>query len=285
MNKKVVNIVCIVLCVIAVLCIIFILVNTLISNNETVESEVQPQDNVVVEEEQNERQERGQNVNVNSRIGLQLKELITYSEVYSNSIINELDDYGLTNNAKLLIALDKISRKEEYQSFMQYSDEYNSTYILPENMNTVLASTFADTTITNREITDVLSYDTSTNAYIILPRGFANGVMEYTLEIPYKITEYSDRIELLAYRVYITKNVQMQDIETTVKNDLYYDKSKSVLIMSLTDESVFNDSTQNDYIKTQIDNGVIDTANLESVKYTFTKTDSQYRISNFENID
>ena len=177
MNKKVVNIVCIVLCVIAVLCIIFILVNTLISNNETVESEVQPQDDVVVEEEQNERQERGQNVNVNSRIGLQLKELITYSEVYSNSIINELDDYGLTNNAKLLIALDKISRKEEYQSFMQYSDEYNSTYILPENMNTVLASTFADTTITNREITDVLSYDTSTNAYIILPRGFANGVM------------------------------------------------------------------------------------------------------------
>ena len=262
MNKKVVNIVCIVLCVIAVLCIIFILVNTLVGKEENIKSEGQPVNETIVEEEQDGRQERGQNVNVNSRIGLQLKELITYSEVYSNSIINELDDYGLTNNAKLLIALDKISRKEEYQSYMQYSEEYNSTYILPENMNTVLAATFADTTITNREITDVLSYDSSTNSYIILPRGFANGVMEYTLEIPYKITEYADRIELLAYRVYVTKNVQMQDIETTVKNDLYYDKTKSVLIMSITDESVFNDSTQDEYLKTQIDNGAIDTASL-----------------------
>lgn len=284
MNKKVVNIVCIVLCVIAVLCVIFILVNTLITGNENVESEVQPIDETVVEEGENERQERGQNVNVNSRIGLQLKELISYSEIYSNTIINELDDYGISNNAKLLIALDKISQNPEYQSFMQYSEEYNSTYILPENMNTVLSDTFSDITITNREISDVLSYDEATDAYIILPRGFANGVMEYTLEIPYNITEYSDRIELLAYRIYITKNVQMQDVETTVKNDLYSDKSKSILIMSLTDESVFNDTTQNDYIKEQIDSGVIDTANLESVKYTFTKVDSQYRISSFENI-
>lgn len=284
MNKKVVNIVCIVLCVIAVLCVIFILVNTLITGNENVESEVQPIDETVVEEGENERQERGQNVNVNSRIGLQLKELISYSEIYSNTIINELDDYGISNNAKLLIALDKISQNLEYQSFMQYSEEYNSTYILPENMNTVLSDTFSDITITNREISDVLSYDEATDAYIILPRGFANGVMEYTLEIPYNITEYSDRIELLAYRIYITKNVQMQDVETTVKNDLYSDKSKSILIMSLTDESVFNDTTQNDYIKEQIDSGVIDTANLESVKYTFTKVDSQYRISSFENM-
>ena len=284
MNKKVVNIVCIVLCVIAVLCVIFILVNTLITGNENVESEVQPIDETVVEEGENERQERGQNVNVNSRIGLQLKELISYSEIYSNTIINELDDYGISNNAKLLIALDKISQNPEYQSFMKYSEEYNSTYILPENMNTVLSDTFSDITITNREISDVLSYDEATDAYIILPRGFANGVMEYTLEIPYNITEYSDRIELLAYRIYITRNVQMQDVETTVKNDLYSDKSKSILIMSLTDESVFNDTTQNDYIKEQIDSGVIDTANLESVKYTFTKVDSQYRISSFENM-
>ena len=284
MNKKVVNIVCIVLCVIAVLCVIFILVNTLITGNENVESEVQPIDETVVEEGENERQERGQNVNVNSRIGLQLKELISYSEIYSNTIINELDNYVISNHAKLLIALDKISQNPEYQSFMQYSEEYNSTYILPENMNTVLSDTFSDITITNSEISDVLSYDEATDAYIILPRGFANGVMEYTLEIPYNITEYSDRIELLAYRIYITKNVQMQDVETTVKNDLYSDKSKSILIMSLTDESVFNDTTQNDYIKEQIDSGVIDTANLESVKYTFTKVDSQYRISSFENI-
>ena len=89
MNKKVVNIVCIVLCVIAVLCVIFILVNTLITGNENVESEVQPIDETVVEEGENERQERGQNVNVNSRIGLQLKELISYSEIYSNTIINK----------------------------------------------------------------------------------------------------------------------------------------------------------------------------------------------------
>lgn len=282
MKNKVVTIVCVILMILAIVCFGYIFINS-----KTKEKKQEEKENEVVENvdpEVVEREERGQNVNVNSRIGLELKELIKYSELYSNDITNKLDEIGVDSQSKLLVVLDNIYRIPEYQKYLEYSEEYNSTYILPENINTILSDIFADNIITTKQVEGILNYDTSTNSYVVVSRAFQTGSIGYTLEIPYKITEYSDRAELLAYRVYITKNIEMNEAESIVKSDLYFDKEKSALALSITDDPDFTETTQIDYIKNKIDSGVIDANNLASVKYTFVKLGGKYKINTFEKV-
>lgn len=283
MKNKVVTIICAVLIIIAIVCFGYIFINS-----KTKEKKQEENKNEVVDNVDNpevvEREERGQNVNVNSRIGLELKELIKYSEIYSNDIIDKLDQVGVDSQSKLLVILDKIYRTPEYQQYLQYSDEYNTTYILPENINTILSDVFADNIITTKQVEGILNFDTSTNSYVVVSRAFQTGSIGYTLEIPYKITEYSDRVELLAYRVYITKKIEMDQVESTVNSELYYDKEKSLLAISINDDPEFTEASQIDYIKNKIDSGVINANNLSSVKYTFIKLGGKYKIKEFENI-
>lgn len=286
MKNKAVTIVCIVLMVLAIICFGYIFVNSKIkekSNNNKVDK---PEDSetIDVDNQYDEREERGQNVNVNSRIGVQLKELIKYAEIYSNSIIDELDTKGINSKVKLLAALGKINSKEEYQSYMEYSEEYNNNYILPENMNKVISSIFKDTSVTEKNVEDILTYDEATNVYVVASRGFAGGNMGNTIEVPYKITEYSDRIELLAYRIYVTKNVEMKETESTMTIDLFYDKAKSIKAMTVEEGVEFTEYNQLDYVEEKINSGNILTNNLETVKYTFKQEGNGYRISSFENI-
>lgn len=280
MKNKTITIVCTILILSAIICFGYIFINSKVK--ESKKAEEKPEENIPVNEEIIEREERGQNINVNSRIGLQLKELIKYSEIYSSDITNELDRNGISDKVKLLSTLDKIYRKEEYKQYLQYSEESNNSYILPEDMNTVISQTFADTTISEKQVEDILSFDDNTNSYVIIPRGFATGSIGYVLEIPYKATEYSDRIEMLAYRVYVTKNIAMESIESSINIGLYYDKAKSSLAYNDVKDINFLDADEIEYVKTIVDEGKIDSSSLETVKYTFTQVDSQYRISNFE---
>lgn len=282
MKNKVITIVCSILIVCAVICFSYIMINSMIKSKQPTQKEPEPTVPTSTPEII-DREERGKNINVNSRIGVELKELIKYSDIYSNDIINELDDKGISSKYKLLVSLDKIYRKQEYQEYLQYSEEYNSTYITPENMNKVISATFKDMSITDKKIDEILDYNEETSSYIVVPRGFPTGTIGYTLEIPYQITEYSDRAELLAYRMYVTKNVEMNEAQSSVNVKLFYDKSKSVLALNIENDQEFNENTQIDYIKTKIDEKVLDAKTLQTVKYTFTKVESEYRLSGFEN--
>ena len=122
MKNKVVTIVCVILMILAIVCFGYIFINS-----KTKEKKQEEKENEVVENvdpEVVEREERGQNVNVNSRIGLELKELIKYSELYSNDITNKLDEIGVDSQSKLLVVLDNIYRIAEYQKYLEYSEEY-----------------------------------------------------------------------------------------------------------------------------------------------------------------
>lgn len=282
MKNKVITIVCSILIVCAVICFSYIMINSMIKSKQPTQKEPEPTVPTSTPEII-DREERGKNINVNSRIGVELKELIKYSDIYSNDIINELDDKGISSKYKLLVSLDKIYRKQEYQEYLQYSEEYNSTYITPENMNKVISATFKDMSITDKKIDEILDYNEETSSYIVVPRGFPTGTIGYTLEIPYQITEYSDRAELLAYRIYVTKNIEMNEAQSSVNVKLFYDKSKSILALNIENDQEFNENTQIDYIKTKIDEKVLDAKTLQTVKYTFTKVESEYRLSGFEN--
>lgn len=284
MKNKVVSIVCVVLIIAAIICFGYIFINS--------KSKDKPADDVKQEETIDkdstdviEREERGKNINVNSRIGIQLKELIKYSDIYSNDIINELDNGGLTSKAKLLIGLDRIYRKSEYQSYLEYSEEYNNSYILPTNMNAVLSGVFQDPTVSSKEVDGILNYDTSTNVYVVVSRGFQTGSIGYTLEVPYKITEYSDRVGLDAYRVYVTKTIEMNETQSITKTEMFYDKAKSKSALTI-DENNFDytEEKQLDYIKDKVDTGVLNENSLEKVKYTFISNEGEYRIQSFKKI-
>lgn len=284
MKNKAITIVCVILIIAAVVCFGYIFLNS----NEDIETPNQDEQ-PVIEQPQEEpevegREEKGQNIIVTSRIGVQLRELIRLSNMHSNSVIEELDKNGLTDQAKILFGLDKVFRKDEYMSYAEYSDEYSNTYITAQNMHTVINNTFIDSEITDVSVGDTLPYDEATKCYIVPSIGYAGGTFGYTVEVPYKITEYSDRTELLAYRVYITKTVEMQDDVATIKNEIFYDKEKSLSALVITDASLDNEANQANYLKNKIDDKTIDSANLESVQYTFKVEDDGYKISEFKKI-
>lgn len=284
MKNKAITIVCVILIIAAVVCFGYIFLNS----NEDIETPNQDEQ-PVIEQPQEEpevegREEKGQNIIVTSRIGVQLRELIRLSNMHSNSVIEELDKNGLTDQAKILFGLDKVFRKDEYMSYAEYSDEYSNTYITAQNMHTVINNTFIDSEIIDVSVGDTLPYDEATKCYIVPSIGYAGGTFGYTVEVPYKITEYSDRTELLAYRVYITKTVEMQDDVATIKNEIFYDKEKSLSALVITDASLDNEANQANYLKNKIDDKTIDSANLESVQYTFKVEDDGYKISEFKKI-
>lgn len=282
MKNKAITIVCVFLIISAIICFGYIFINSKIKEEK---KEEKPEETIdVVNNEIVEREERGQNVNVNSRIGQQLKELIKYSEIYSNDIIEELDKGGISSKTKLLVGLDKIYRKDEYQSYLGYSDEYNNTYILSTNMNQVISNSFVDSTLSEKDVDGILNYDNATNVYVVVPRAFQTGSIGYTLEIPYKITEYTDRVELEAYRIYVTKNIEMNQTESIVEISLYYDKAKSIKALTITNDPEYSENNQVNYVKEKIDSGEIKTDNIESVKYTFNQVDGEYKILSFGKI-
>ena len=286
MQNKTVNIVIGILIAAAVICFVYIFGSSILSNKEKNKPKDEIEDVVDENEEDiNERAERGQNVVLNSRIALPVKELIKYSEIYSNSIIDYLDKNGVGDEAKLLIGLDKIYRLADYNEYLRYSDEYNSTYIIPDEMNIVLKDSFADPAVKSKNVDEILNYDEATNAYVIVPRGFPTGEINYTYEIPYKITEFPDRLELLAYRLYAKKIIVMEEVQSNQKVELYLDKEQNTIVYTIENDSNFTDNNQQDYIRDKINAGAIDKAQLSEVKYTFEKVDNEYRISKFEKVE
>ncbi len=286
MQNKTVNIVIGILIAAAVICFVYIFGSSILSNKEKNKPKDEIEDVVDENEEDiNERAERGQNVVLNSRIALPVKELIKYSEIYSNSIIDYLDKNGVGDEAKLLIGLDKIYRLADYNEYLRYSDEYNSTYIVPDEMNIVLKDSFADPAVKSKNVDEILNYDEATNAYVIVPRGFPTGEINYTYEIPYKITEFPDRLELLAYRLYAKKIIVMEEVQSNQKVELYLDKEQNTIVYTIENDSNFTDNNQQDYIRDKINAGAIDKAQLSEVKYTFEKVDNEYRISKFEKVE
>ena len=118
-----------------------------------------------------------------------------------------------------------------------------------------------------------------------MSRGFQTGSIGYTLEVPYKITEYSDRVELDAYRVYVTKTIEMNETQSITKTEMFYDKAKSRSALTIDDNNLdYTEEKQLDYIKDKVDTGVLNENSLEKVKYTFISNEGEYRIQSFEKI-
>ncbi len=278
MNKKGTTIVCTIGIILAVICVVYILFNS--GRIETPKKqEENPEEQEIVH-----RPERSQEIVLSSRVGTQLTNLIRVSNLYSSRLIEELDNNGISNKFKILTAFDKIISKEEYQNLIGYSQTYSNTYVLASNMQITISNLFVDDEFTNENIDGILYYDDNTDSYAMITTGAQGFVADFVVEIPYKIYEYTDRIELLAYRVYVNQAIENIDGEDTIETDIYYDVDRTDNVLSFTNISEFYESNQIEFLKEKIDEGTISESKLEQVKYTIVKEGDNYKFSNYEKI-
>lgn len=277
MKNKAVTTVCAVLIVLAVICFGYIFINSLVKEKKAEKKE----EDIEQEQEVVEREERSQNIVLTSRVGAQLKELINYSNVYANNIVDELDNNGLSDRAKLLISLDKSYRKEQYQSFVNYSEQYQNTYITRANMQSIINDIFYNKEIKDNSSQETVIYDAISDVYVVIQDELNKNGISYPLEVPYKITEYSDRAELLAYRVYVTNQYEESEDVPNITSSVYYDKLKQQLAYSTEDTQLVGADTQLDYLSNLINQNIIDKNKLQVVKYTYKKDETTYKISDF----
>lgn len=284
MKNKAITVVVTILVIVAVSSLIFILVNSGKKDtnikNEVIENNVA--ENNVTEDNVDKNDDNGENVTIDSRRGIEvLSNLDFVSKMYSNVYYDELDSYGLSNNAKVIAAFIKIITKNEYSSMLK-QDEMD-TYILKDDLEKVVYNTFSDTEyVVHTAVMGKDSYVAEDGKYVISSMGYTN--LDFAVEIPYKITEYSDRVEVVSYRVYASTVVNTnENQEMSVTDNIFYDRAMLQKAVELKDgELSNNEENQVEFIRNLINTKSIDEKNLTSVKYTLKKDGDKLLISDYK---
>lgn len=283
MKNKAVIVVVGILIVIACASFIYIVING--NSNET-ESKVQGNNTVVenppVENQNQEEKNTQDNVTIDSKRGIEILQKINFiPNMYSNLYYDELDSYGISNNAKVLAAFIQIANKKEYTSMLQEGEE--GTYFNAEDLEEVVKNIFSDNSmIAHVPIYGENSYDVANRRYILPAMGFSN--LDYTVELPYKITEFKDHVEVLAYRVYVNSSMEeKEDGTVSVKDSIYYDRAMRNLIIELNNNELsVDESEQKNVISKKLKEINVVENELVSVKYTLTKVEDKLLISGYE---
>ena len=254
MNKKAITVVCAIGIILATICVVYIVMN---SEKQVLQKNVKEEEDVTQQQEVVQRQERSQNILLNSRVGGQLTNLIRYSNIYSSRLTEELDENGISNKFKILASFDKIVSREEYQDLIGYSETYSNTYVLASNMKKAISNLFTEDIYTDENISGILYYDEETKSYAMITTGVQGVVEKFVVEVPFKIFEYSDRIELYAYRVYVNQSVQTIEDNDTIVTDIYYNVDRTDKALSFEGIGEFYESNQIECLEKQLDEGKI----------------------------
>ncbi|MDO4282583.1 MAG: hypothetical protein Q4D02_03020 [Clostridia bacterium] len=279
MKNKAIIVTVTILVVIAIISLIYILLNG--GNEDNVDVDNHIVENVVEGNESQEENVSGEKVKVDSRRGIEiLKNLDFVSKMYSNTYYDELDSYGISNNAKIIAAFIKITSQEEYTSLLQQGEI--GTYFSKYDLENVIRKTFADSEgIIHTPVLGNGSYDAEEGIYITSSRGFTN--FDYAIEVPYKITEYDDRVEVTSYRIYVNTNVNSDnELEMKVTDILYYDRAMLEKAIAFENGELSNNEyNQVQFIRGKIDSQELDSSKLTSVTYTLKKVEDQLLISDY----
>ena len=281
MNKKAITVVCAIGIILATICVVYIVMN---SEKQVLQKNVKEEEDVTQQQEVVQRQERSQNILLNSRVGGQLTNLIRYSNIYSSRLTEELDENGISNKFKILASFDKIVSREEYQDLIGYSETYSNTYVLASNMKKAISNLFTEDIYTDENISGILYYDEETKSYAMITTGVQGVVEKFVVEVPFKIFEYSDRIELYAYRVYVNQSVQTIEDNDTIVTDIYYNVDRTDKALSFEGIGEFYESNQIEFLEKQLDEGKIYEAKLEQIKYIIKQDGSNFKFSGYEKI-
>lgn len=281
MKNKAIIITVVVLVLVAISSLIFIVVNSGEDNNTNIENNAVVE-NKVEEEKIEEKKDNGDNVAIDSKRGIEiLKNLDFVSKLYSNKYYDELDSYGVSNNAKIIAAFIKIVSEEQYSSYIKQNEE--EMYFSKFDLENVVKDTFSDTTqIIHTPVLGADSYVAEEGNYIISSIGFSN--LDYAIEIPYKITEYDTYVEVTSYRVYANTTVNSDnELEMKVTDTLYYDRAMLEEATCFENGELSNNEyNQVSFIREKINSKEIDVTKLVSVKYTLNKVEDKLLISDYK---
>lgn len=278
-NKKAITIIVTILVLVAIVSLGYILLNSKEENkniNNVIENNIE---NEVIEDV--EKIDNGENVTIKSRRGIEvLTNLDFVSNLYSNLYYDELDSYGLSNNAKVIASFIQIVTTQKYQNLIKEEDM--QTYISKYDLEYVAKEIFADTNyLVHAPLFGSGSYVEEDGRYYIPSTGYSN--LDYTIEVPYKITEFKDKVEVVAYRVYVSTTINTENEENvTITDTMYYDRAMLQKAIELKNgELSNNEENKVEYIRELINSKSIDERNLTSVKYTLKKENDKLLISDY----
>ncbi|MDD3303603.1 MAG: hypothetical protein PHP54_01650 [Clostridia bacterium] len=284
MKKKVIIGIIIALCIGGLATLGYIITNNVVNSKEGKKSQTNTEQNNNQENtnttNQGDNKDTYQNVVLNSRVGLRILEKFNISNIYSDTLYNELDSNGFSNKAKLLYTyITIISNTEKYSGILRVSGEYAGNHITKADFEMVAKSLFGnDVKLEHGNVIGEKSYDATTGNYIIMPIGFAGESVNFTLEVPYEIKEYSDRVEVSFYRVYCNQYSDSENIDGKMYTKLFYDKNRAVEIENTDNEEMLDPTTQINYVNTKISSGSINKSKLDTRTYTLKNEDGNYVI-------
>lgn len=281
-NKVIIGIIS-VLGVIALISFGYILLNNKNKNNDNSVTNNTVIENKVQEEiKEEEKENKGENVAIDSKRGIEiLSNLDFVSKIYSNLYYDEIDSYGISNNAKIIASYIKIITQERYSNLLKQDDI--DTYFYKADLENVAKETFADASnIAHAPLFGTESYVKEEGKYVIPSSGYRN--VDYSVDIPYKITEYDDRVEVISYRVYASTVITPKDeYDVIVTDEIYYDRAMKLRALVLENAELSNnEGDERNYITDLIEEGKIDKTNLTSVTYTLKKIEDKLLISDYK---
>lgn len=283
-KKKAIIITIIILAVLASVIFGFILVNMLDKSEESTESTEQLTDNIADSNDQElPKESKFTNVTVDSKIGLEILDNISVSNMHSESLFKELNTNGLSSIAKTMHVFLKISNNEDYKDYFRISEEYMGEYITQDDLMKAAKNIIADTkNMKHKELFVSGSYDEENKNYIIVPMGFAGNDFEYTVQVPYEIKEYDTYVEVLVYNLYITRLGDFVSDEESYSDTVFYDVNRTKEAIKISDDKMYEEYEQMSLLRQKIQNGSINKSKLVTSKWTLNKQNNKYLISDYE---
>lgn len=274
--------------VIAVVAIGFIVSNIASSNknNDTTNNVANNTTDDINQDDNNAKNDDGQDVLLTSKIGMNILDRFFVPNIYSESYFNEIVKNGLSDKAKILYTYIQISKKDEYSNMLRVKEDYSGSYITQKDLESLAQKLFTNAnSLKHQNIFGEGSYDAENKNYIIVPMGFAGNSLNYVVEIPYKITEYDDKVEVFFYRIYGANIVDESKQENDqIEGILYYDSNRTNIALKTKDTSIFDEDEQQAYIEEKINSKEINKELIEKVKYTLKKTSTSYLIDKVEKL-
>jgi hypothetical protein len=226
-----------------------------------------------------------ENIVLDSKIGTEILNILRVPNIYSEKYYSILDSSGLSNDTKRFFAFMKIYMDSNYSNLLRSSENYVGSYITAKDLENVAKNLFYNTTSINHgEVFGESSYDKENQNYIIVPMGFAGGNFNYVVEVPYEMKEYTDRIEVSMYKLYITRMSDEESLDSNSENIIYYDSARQNKGFSISDVDMYDEESQISIIKRYIDNGSIKKDKLEKTVYEIKKDGAYYKISGYKTV-
>lgn len=287
-KNKVVIIILVVLAVISILLICFFVGKMIASKSVSKINETDEKENMVNKPDNSQEAENNENqlenIVISSKIGSELTNKVSFANIYSESIYEQILSGKVTDEYKIMMAINKVLGDVSYSYMLETPENYMGNNISSENLESVVKEIFGEDTKVNHKPVYLTNYDYNTNYYTITPMGFAGGDFNYIMQVPYKIEENSTECYLYAYEIFTFRQTIGDDIVPEIKTDIFYDNKKSDYIMSVEDENINNEEYQQDIINSLIESGKIDKTKLVKIKYTLKKVNKSYYINGVEKI-